>query len=449
MAVPTILDHYLQLEQGRKSFWSTLARRDDVTCGWMDTRSLSSLVTDSAAAGSAWGCGRHVWNGMINTLPDGTALRTLYSLLAEKKMKTGLVTTATITHATPASFAVTIDQRDKEADIAARYLERKVDVLMGGGNRFFAPDARPDRRDLYADFARAGYTVAKNRDEMRAARSAPLLGVFANGHIPYTVDRMHSRDLQQAVPTLREMTEKAIELLSGSEGGFVLQVEGARIDHAAHANDIGAAIFDQLAFEEACEAAIAFAEKDGQTLVVLTSDHGNSNPALFGSGPEYGDSRTSIQALSKMRASFEGMARELREANSASAVRDLVEAKLGIALSAEEAEVFWRARQGQSPLAPFRGYNFESGVLGMLLSNYHHVGWVSGQHTSDYTIVTAFGPGREEWAGLIDNVEVFDLLLAHRDIKFQNPGMSYEEGARHMRGGRSEALRSVVEAHWI
>ena len=103
----------------------------------MNTRSLNSMVTDSSAASSAWGSGSRVVNGAVNVLPDGKLLTPLYALFAEKGWGTGLVTTAEITHATPAGFAVAVKSRGDSQAIAAQYLTRNVDVLLGGGHPFF------------------------------------------------------------------------------------------------------------------------------------------------------------------------------------------------------------------------------------------------------------------------------------------------------------------------
>ncbi|MES1227179.1 MAG: alkaline phosphatase, partial [Armatimonadota bacterium] len=98
----SMADIFQDQMMGHRSYWHWLANQDYVTNGLQMTRSLGSVVTDSAAASSAWGSGRHIWNGQLNTYPDGTKLRTLQSILKEHGMKTGLVTTTTITHATPA-----------------------------------------------------------------------------------------------------------------------------------------------------------------------------------------------------------------------------------------------------------------------------------------------------------------------------------------------------------
>jgi alkaline phosphatase len=273
LQVVTMANHYQQMTEGKHSFWTELMERPDVATGFQDTRSLSSIVTDSAAAAGAWGSGRRQWNGQINVYPDGTKLRTLYNIAQEAGIKTGLVTTTTMTHATPSGFAVVIDNRDREADIAAQHLTNNVDVLLGGGDKFFNAEKRKDKRDLYKEFAAKGYQVVKDRNSLLGLKSGKILGIFSDSHVPFSVDRMNDVSIQTQVPTLAEMAKTAIENLKGGKNGFILQIEGGKVDHAGHANDIAGQIHDQIDFEDAVKVAIEFAEKDGETLVIITSDH--------------------------------------------------------------------------------------------------------------------------------------------------------------------------------
>ena len=159
MALQTvsICDEYQKLVMGKESsYWAGLMDRPDVFTGLQETRSLSSVVTDSAAAASAWGSGRRIWNGMINMFPDSTSLRTLSSLMIEAGVKVGLVTTTTMTHATPSGFSINIIDRDLEPLIGEQHLASGVSVLMGGGDKHFNPTKRKDKKDLYGEFEKKG-----------------------------------------------------------------------------------------------------------------------------------------------------------------------------------------------------------------------------------------------------------------------------------------------------
>jgi alkaline phosphatase len=155
--------------------WWQLLHRPDVVNGLMDTASANSLVTDSAAASSSWGSGQRVNNGMINVSPNGRSLEPIAWTLAERGIRTGLVSTASITHATPAGFAAQVKSRDDEQSIARQYLDR-VDILLGGGLEFFQASTRNDKQDLPAAYRAAGYQVAFDAKTLASSNSQKILG---------------------------------------------------------------------------------------------------------------------------------------------------------------------------------------------------------------------------------------------------------------------------------
>lgn len=200
----------------------------------MDVRSLNSLVTDSSASACAWGSGSRIVNGTVNVLPDGTVLTPLYTLFGQQGWKRALVTTTEITHATPAGFAASGLKREAAESIAVQYLERGVEVLLGGGQKYFDPAKRRDKRDLVSDYQAAGYQVFKTAKEFDAAKNdGKWLGIFSNSHLPFTVDWNHDAKLKESVPHLADLTRKALAKLE-NENHFILQVEGARGPRRAH-----------------------------------------------------------------------------------------------------------------------------------------------------------------------------------------------------------------------
>ncbi|MCO5295410.1 MAG: alkaline phosphatase [Fimbriimonadaceae bacterium] len=447
--VPTMVDHLSLTNRGRNSYWGWLMQQPFATNGLQDTRSLNSLVTDSSAASSAWGSGRHIWNGQVNMFPDGTKLATLAQLLHDKGVRVGLASTATITHATPAGFAVNCMSRDDEAAIAERYLaDEAVDVLLGGGARFFDASSRKDKRDLTGEFARLGFEVCRSRGELLSSTNQRLLGLFASGHVPYTVDRQNSPQLNATVPTLAEMTGIAIDRLSSGSDGFVLQVEGARIDHGAHSNDLAAALYDQMEFEEAVKIAVDFAQKDGQTLVVVTSDHGNGNPGLNGAGAEYIDSTAGLLLVNNMRASYGELFAKIPQRFTATQLQDAVKEWLGIELTAAEADAVVAAGGGASPFKESIFYRSLNATLAVILGNHTKVTWTSTNHTSDHVLVTAIGPGREAFAGLTQNTSMFDIILAAKGLKHSNPTMTFEQ-AKPLYEKWKSGGDEWETAHWL
>ena len=238
--VPSLAEPFSRNVRGIGTHFHALLADPQVVRGYLTTHSLNSLVTDSAAAATAWGSGSRVFNGAINVLPDGTRLTPIAHLINGSGRRTGLVTTTRITHATPAGFAAVQPNRDDEDQIAPQYAG-VVDVLLGGGRKFFHATGRKDRRDVVAEYVARNYAHWSARSQMRQDDgSAKVLGLFSDGHLPYVVDQRNRPALEAEVPTLAEMTHAALSILGQSPRGFFLLIEGGRIDHAAHLNDAAA-----------------------------------------------------------------------------------------------------------------------------------------------------------------------------------------------------------------
>lgn len=445
------LSHHLHR---RGLAWMALMQQPHVHQGLMNMRSLNSMVTDSAAASSSWASGSRVKNGALNQLPDGRKLTTLYELFGQQGWKRGLVTTTEITHATPAGFAACASSRDAADLIAAQYLERGVDVLLGGGHKFFDPKRRKDRRDLKAEFAAAGYRVMQTAAELAAAPvDRRWLGTFALSHLPFTLDQMQDPQLQKAVPTLAGMTQRALAWLERHDR-FILQVEGGRVDHAAHNCDAAAALRDLMAFDDAVQAVLAFQRTHPDTLVVITTDHGNGNMGVNGSGSSYGQSSTMFRKVARVKYSLAEVMRRLRRkppeivlaeedqpeapappaaGNSDSAsnapknhvpgvkeIQDIVGGATGYKVSDRRAG-WLRAYLEKKGTCVYELMNSGVVQLGQLMGNYVAVGWTGNVHTSDYVLVTAVGPGAERFAGFIQNTDVFRHYTQLAGIDFENP----------------------------
>jgi alkaline phosphatase len=227
----------------------------------------SSLVTDSAAAVTALATGYRTNNGMLSMNPDGKMLYTILEACRNKGLATGLVATSTITHATPAGFASHVESRSAEPDIAVQLLENRVNVLLGGGKQFFLPQSsegskRRDDQDLIDRAKGMDYAFVETKEEMLKVEKKYLLGLFASGALSSNPE-----------PSLAEMTQKAISVLSKNKKGFFIMVEGSQIDWAGHANDIANSVLQTILFDKAVKVGLDFALRDKQTLILVTADH--------------------------------------------------------------------------------------------------------------------------------------------------------------------------------
>jgi alkaline phosphatase len=411
--VLTLAEEWSRLTRKRGTRWWELINDRSVARGLMDNASANSLVTDSAAAATAWGGGRRVNNGAINVAPDGREITPIAVVLKKQsKARIGLVTTATVTHATPAGFAASVSARKDESVIAPQYLDR-VDVILGGGSGYFDGKQRPDKRDLAADFTQAGYQIVSRRDELSAARGAKLLGTFTQGHLPFSIDRDHDSELAARIPTLVEMTTAALSRFLAGDKPFLLQVEGARIDHAAHLNDIGGLLGDQLAFDDAVAAALAMTAGRDDILVVVTSDHGNSNPGLCGMGNSYAESTQRFERITRFTASHERIFSEWGKLKpeDAAQLSMLIERHLQLALKNDEVEALASILGKRDVVEWNHQLENPEGLLGQLTGNHTGIGWNGTTHTSDYTLVSASGPQAERFNGIVKNTDVFGHLV--------------------------------------
>ncbi len=403
-------DLLLQRKEGRPSNWIQLYREQKARRAYMDTASANSMVTDSAAGSSAWGGGVRVNNGALNIGPDGTAHKPILQKFKDGGKAVGCVTTVPITHATPAGFSVSTKKRDSQEEIATIYLDLKFDVMMGGGTEFFSADKRKDGRDLFAEFARNGIQVARTRAEMQNLKSGtPVLGVFHEDGLPYALDHASDSGLLTTIPTLAEMTHKAIEQLSKNPNGFVLQVEGGKVDWAAHANDLAALVYDQIAFDDAVGVAIAFAEKNEDTLVIITTDHGNSSPGLIKSSKV----DESFDKVQKFKYTNEWVLNGIRKTDTPQQIIDRLYEAQGTAITKEEASELLAHYSDLDNEGIYNAYKLPFKRLGQIQQNYTSVGWSGMDHTGEFVELAMFGPGSEALPPFVKNTDLHNFMLKH------------------------------------
>lgn len=232
--------------------------------GLSRTSSSSHKITDSAAGATAFSCGVKTFNGAIGVNADSTALQTLLEYVAALNWKTGLVATSSITHATPASFYAHLSNRSEEFEIAEQLLASPVHFFAGGGKQFFFN--RLDGQNLYSGLEASGFeidTTALNpRQWERGKRYGYLL---AKNGMPRKMDGRGD--------FLPQATSMALEYLNQEQAPFFLMVEGSQIDWGGHANDGEYLTTEMLDFDQAIGRALDFAEKDGNTIVIVTADH--------------------------------------------------------------------------------------------------------------------------------------------------------------------------------
>jgi len=391
---------YRYLKDSEDSKFATQTEFDKYLVGQQMTypEDPEQNVTDSASAATAMSAGIKTYNNAIAVDNDGTEVKTVLETAKEKGKATGLVATSEITHATPASFGAHDHSRQNMNAIADDYYDElvngdhKIDVLLGGGTDLFI---RNDR-DLVDEFKKDGFSYVTNKAELLSDSNDQVLGLFA----PRGLDKMIDRT--EETPSLKEMTESAIDRLSKDKDGFFLMVEGSQIDWAGHDNDIVAAMSEMKDFEGAFEAAIEFAKKDKHTLVVATADHSTGGYSIGADGI-YNWFADPIKAA-KRTPDF--MATEIANgANVEETLKTYIDQDL-LKLTKEEIDAV-------KAVADKKVVEIDNAIEN-IFNKRSYTGWTTGGHTGEDVPVYAFGPSSDRFAGQIDNTDhakiIFDIL---------------------------------------
>lgn len=270
---------------------------DQLPIGNVRTESANNLVTDSAAAGTALAAGWKTNNGMIGVDGDERPVGTILEAAKMAGMKTGLVATSRINHATPAAFSSHTLDRNGYPIIAAQQvgythpLNQSVDVLLGGGSCYFKPSSDPDSCreddiDLISHAESLGYYITEDRagfDTLQGGNiSLPYLGLFSNDtEMAYEIDRQQ-QPLSEREPSLTEMSELALTALTKETAckgnctntpGYFIMIEASRIDHASHANDPAAHLHDVIEYHNVMEFVKNWIDSHPDTAMISVADH--------------------------------------------------------------------------------------------------------------------------------------------------------------------------------
>lgn len=234
--------------------------------GFHKSHSCNDLVTDSAAGATAFSCGHKTTNGAVGVLPpDNKPCQTILEELEGRGYASGMVVACSAPHATPASFIAHRELRAFSEEIASDYLKTPLDCFIGGGEHYFYD--RPDGKNLKDSLKNRGYII-RTGTSMRKLPwdgSKPFM-LFTADYEPPTASGGRTY--------MPEATRRVCDYLKKrSEKGFFLMVEGSQIDWGCHSNDRNWVKAEMIDFNKVVKEALAFAERDGETLVLVTGDH--------------------------------------------------------------------------------------------------------------------------------------------------------------------------------
>ncbi|KAJ1658437.1 vacuolar alkaline phosphatase [Dispira simplex] len=399
---------------------SWMSPLDKLLVGSSRTRSSNSLITDSAAGATAFSCAQKSYNGAIAVDSDGKPCGTVLEAAKAKGMLTGLVVTSRITHATPASFSAHVVDRNME-DLIAQHqignysLGRVVDLIFGGGACHFKPldspqSCRVDDVDvLQAAQTTYGFTYLDSRQEFDRLEpghsSLPLLGLFADDHMDYEIDRD-----PKVQPALWEMVDKALGILetgtANQDQGFFLMIEGSRIDMAAHSNDPAAHVRDVGAYWQAVERVNQYIEDHPDTVMISVSDHETGGLTLGRQlNSTYPDYLWHPTVLQPVQRSMELITLDLLDRSSRDRTRLVKESVLNW-MGVKDA-----THEEVQRLIELTDYYELLGHLTEMLSRRALVGWTTHGHTGVDVNLYANGAGAEHLRGNHENTDIGHFIV--------------------------------------
>ena len=350
-------------------------------------------ITDSASAATAMSAGVKTYNAAIAVDNDFTDVKTVLEAAKENGKSTGLVATSEITHATPAAYGAHDISRKNMDAIANDYFDdlvnkkHKIDVLLGGGLSNFV---RKDR-NLTEEFKKEGYSYVTDRESLLKDTNNQILGLFAPGGLDKAIDR------NEKTPSLQDMTKAAIQRLSKNKNGFFLMVEGSQIDWAGHDNDVVGSMSEMADFEKAFKEAIDFAKKDGNTLVVATADHSTGGFSIGANGIYNFD----VNPIKAAKRTPDFMAAEIL---GGATVEETLKKYIDLQLTDDEIKSVKDA-------AATKDQTKTDNAIEAIFNARSYTGWTTGGHTGEDVPVYAFGPGKEKFAGLIDNTDNAKIIF--------------------------------------
>lgn len=444
---------YQNIEEGKL----TKLHLDPYMSGSIITFCSNAPIGDSAPTTSTFMNGMPSIQGMVGTYPyateddlvpvdDNMAYRPLVSLMEATQLlqnrKIGLVMTCEFPHATPADCTAHSYSRKRYDWIIPQMVHNSIDVLIGGGAGLLS-----DEQAKYLE--RNGYGVYRNdHASLTSHEGDKIWSLFSDRDVPYDLDAVEGVD-----PKLDEMVSSALTHLDqNNPNGFFLMIEGSKVDWAAHANDPVAIATEMLAFDRAVKVALDFAKKDGNTIVVLTSDHGNSGISIGRRDlPNYaGTSRDKLFGLlTKVSKSSVGLAQMITKADE-SEITTLFEQVATFAPNDEELKVLKILRRLELASDTERpalkqqlkemnisgeGALYTGGLADYIAAIYRtkmYIGFTTNGHTGEDTFLASYAPTEEQrLKGVHTNMELHDYLRQALGIETSMMELTHQHFAPH------------------
>jgi alkaline phosphatase len=245
--------------------------------GLFGTSSSRQEVTDSSAGATAFACGEKTYNGSVGLSTDSVPIPNLVEILSLKGYKTGVISTSSVTHATPAGFYAHVESRNMEEEIARQLLTSEIDFFAGGGMSFFSN--RSDSINLIEQLKGNGFRINTEIKSVMPDMNNKYGFLLADDGMPTM--------LENRGEFLPDYTKYALDYFSRSEANFFLMVEGSQIDWAGHSNNADYLIAEMIDFDKTVGVALDYAKLKGNTLVIVLADHETGGFTLAAKDGDY------------------------------------------------------------------------------------------------------------------------------------------------------------------
>lgn len=414
---------------------------DPYICGLVKTHSSDAPIGDSAPTTSCYVTGQPTQTGFVSMYP----LKSTHDLLPIDSARRyqpmvtvqeaadylygkskGLVFTCYFTHATPADCAAHWYKRSDYNIIAKQMVYNDIDVVVGGGTNFLNASLQNYLRSTGSE------VILNDKAAFQNCKATRYWALFNSEEMPYEIDR----DPLQT-PSLAEMTRKAIQTLSQNKKGFFLMVEGSKVDWAAHDNDAKAMITEFLAFDDAVKEALDFANRNGETVVIVLPDHGNSGISMGNRNANSGYDKLSLDTIMKplkeYTLSSEKMSKIL-QITEPKEIKSLFKKYFNIVLSDTEINLLYAAKDYK--MSPLENKDAASPLtlqyaVSKILYDRTFIGFTTYGHTGEDVFLAVYHPTNQIPTGLNSNIDINRYLCHQLGLEEQLPALTDNLFAKH------------------
>ena len=413
---------------------------DPYLCGTVTTFSSNAPIGDSAPTTSCYMTGIAQQAGNVSIYPTMDAVNDLVKLnpdsayqplvtileamQIEQKKAAGLVVTCEFPHATPADCASHTEQRSNYNVIAPQMAFNNLDVMFGGGNEYVSDVMKQH-------FKNKGTTLIQNdKQALMNFKGEKAWALFGEKEMPYDIDRDTI-----SVPSLSQMTAKALSVLEKNKNGFFLMVEGSKIDWAAHANDPIAMMSEYLAFDKAVGVAMEYAKRMGNTTVIVLPDHGNSGFSIGRNDMKKSYTKMTLtdlfESVSKYKHTAEGLEIILQETKPEE-MKTTFEKNTGIKLTDDEIILLLSSKNYKAENYTEASHAQTMGhYITTIMNNHSTFGFTSGGHTGEEVFLAVYHPKGNRLTGNVRNKEVNSYLYKVAGLKKPLNKLTAEIYAKH------------------